>query len=231
MKTLLEYRFNDLLLKKQALTHRSYLNESRKWIDTDYQRLEFLGDAVLGLVLAENLYRRFPDLPEGDLSRLRSVLVDQPSLAALAIKEGLPAAVKLGKGAEQEGGRDNPSILSDLFEAMIGAIYLDGGYDQVRTLIEQIYEAELGEISGVTSKEIDAKSRLQELLASRKEPPPSYHLAEELGPEHHRNFQMEVYQAGKLLGTGQGRSKKAAQQAAAADALKRLEQTVPGNCE
>lgn len=219
MKTLSDYHFKDQQLQQQALTHPSYINEAEHGKSGHYQRLEFLGDALLGLLLAELLYQRYPELPEGELSRLRATLVDQDSLAELARQNGLAPLIKLGKGAEQEGGRDNPSILSDIFEAMVAAVYLDAGFSTVKTLVEGIYHPLLAASDHNPEKWIDAKSRLQELLAVQKQPAPTYHLVEQSGPEHDRIFVMQVKVGDKILGCGQGRSKKAAQQAAAKKAL------------
>lgn len=219
MKILLDYRFKDQQLQQQALTHPSYINEADQGRSGHYQRLEFLGDALLGLLLAELLYQRYPELPEGELSRLRSTLVDQDCLAKLARQHGLAPMIKLGKGAEQEGGRDNPSILSDIFEAMVAAVYLDAGFNTVKTLVEEIYHPLLAASDHNPEKWIDAKSRLQELMAVQKQPAPTYQLIEQSGPEHGRIFVMQVKVGDKILGCGQGRSKKSAQQAAAKEAL------------
>lgn len=219
MKTLSDYHFKDQQLQKQALTHPSYINEADQGRSGHYQRLEFLGDALLGLLLAEQLYQRYPELPEGELSRLRSTLVDQDSLAKLARQHDLASLIKLGKGAEQEGGRHNPSILSDVFEAMVAAVYLDAGFSTVKALVGEIYHPLLVASDQNPEKWIDAKSRLQELMAVQKQPAPIYHLLEQSGPEHDRIFVMQVKVGDKILGCGQGRSKKAAQQAAAKEAL------------
>ena len=219
---LLNHRFGNQTLLQQALTHPSYLNETRQEGAADYQRLEFLGDAVLGLLLADLLYQKFPGLPEGDLSRLRSSLVDQPRLAGLAVEAGIAPLILMGKGAEREGGRTNPSILADVFEALIGAIYCDAGFNAVQQAVMGIYLPLITAIAVDTPPQHDAKSELQEFLAARKQPIPFYNLVAQQGPDHDRLFSVEVVVAGVVLGLGQGRSKKAAQQAAAEAALTRL---------
>lgn len=219
--TILGYCFNNTDLLRQALTHPSYLNEHREVGHDHYQRLEFLGDAVLSLCLADLLSERFPELPEGDLSRLRASLVDQPRLAELAEQAGIGEQILLGKGEERDGGRHKPSILSDILEALIGAIYRDAGFMAVRALVEQIYEPLLAQSQESTTPN-DPKSELQEWLAARRQPVPVYELVEEAGPAHDRRFTVAVVLDGATIGTGEGRSKKAAQQAAAQEALHAL---------
>jgi ribonuclease-3 len=215
---ILGHTFNDQALLRQALTHPSYLNEVRGTGYDDYQRLEFLGDAVLGLLLADLLYTRYPHLPEGDLSRLRSTLVDQPRLAELASSAAISSFILLGRGEERDGGREKPSILADVLEALIGAIYSDAGFTAVRPVVEQLYRP-LFENTDLSASFNDAKSELQELLVSRKQPVPVYVLTNEDGPAHDRRFTVEVMVADTCIGTGEGRSKKTAQQAAAQAAL------------
>ena len=220
---ILGHRFKNPELASQALTHRSHLNEhADKTLKQDYQRLEFLGDAVLGLLLATILLQRFPDMPEGDLSRRRASLVDQPSLARLATEHGLPSLILLGKGAEKEGGRRNPSILADVFEALVGAIYLDAGFVTVQQIVTALYQPQLDRPEPEGSEVYDAKSALQELLAVRKLPAPNYRIVDQHGPDHDRSFVVEVLSGNAVLGTGSGRSKKNAQQNAAVTALAQL---------
>lgn len=222
MPMIFNYQFTNQELLAEALAHPSYLNEQRSAGYANYQRLEFLGDAVLGMLLADMLFQHFPDSDEGELSRLRATLVDQECLARLAVAAGLPALVLLGKGAEREGGRENPSILADVFEAVIGALYREAGFGQVRAVVEQIYAPLLAERARYGFRAADAKSELQELLASRKQPPPEYRLSEDLGPAHARQFKVVVMVADQPLAEGAGRSKRAAQQAAAQAALQQL---------
>lgn len=216
------YQFKDQSLLLEALTHPSYLNEQRIVSHNDYQRLEFLGDAVVGMLLADILCRRFPECTEGELSRLRATLVDQDCLARLAVAAGLPEMVLLGKGAEREGGRENPSILADVFEAVVGALYREAGFEQVSLIIEQIYAPLLEDLATHDFRANDAKSELQELLASRKLPPPEYRLIAAEGPAHARLFKIVVVVADQPLAEGTGRSKRVAQQAAAQAALQQL---------
>jgi len=221
-KLILGHSFINQRLLQQALTHPSYLNEARQEGAADYQRLEFLGDAVLGFLLADLLCQHFPALPEGDLSRLRSSLVDQPRLARLAVDAGIPPLILMGKGAEREGGRTNPSILADVFEALLGAIHCDAGFAAVQQIVKHIYAPLVNAIAAGTPAHHDAKSELQELLAARKQAAPVYNLVDQQGPDHDRLFCIEVSVDGMPLGQGQGRSKKAAQQSAAESALARL---------
>lgn len=224
LETRLGYRFatRDLLLR--ALTHPSYGHESGVSGDVDYQRLEFVGDAVLGMLLAEALYTRFPDAPEGDLSRCRARLADQDSLAAIARECGIGDFMRLGRGEELTGGRRKDSILADILEALIAAVYLEGGLTAARGTFLALF-ADLLSAPAAQLKGIDAKSRLQELLSARQLPAPEYGLVEESGPPHDRNFIFQVLLGGEVIGTGTGRSKKAAQQAAATVALATLENT------
>ena len=227
MKTcnhILGYTFQDQTLLQQALTHPSYLNETRTANCVDYQRLEFLGDAVLGMLLGELLFRKFPDLPEGTLSRMRSALVDQASLAERARVAQIAPLILMGRGAEREGGRTNPSILSDVFEAVVGAIYCDAGFETVRALVCEIYQPLLAELADARSQLNDTKSELQELLAVQKRSAPHYLVVSASGPDHDRIFRVTVSVDGTVIAEGTGRSKKSAQQAAAGAALLQLQQ-------
>lgn len=218
----LGYRFTakDLLLR--ALTHPSYGHESGQPGDVDYQRLEFVGDAVLGMLLAESLYSRFPEADEGDLSRCRARLADQDSLAVIARELGIGDFIRLGRGEEMTGGRRKDSILADVLEAVIAAVYLEGGLFAARGMVLALFAGLLSAPAALL-KGSDAKSRLQELLSARQLPAPEYNLIMESGPPHDRNFTFQVLLGDDVIGTGTGRSKKAAQQAAAAVALEALE--------
>lgn len=222
--TILGYTFLDTSLLRQALTHPSFVNEARDSDVTDYQRLEFLGDAVLGFCLADLLSERYPDLAEGDLSRLRSSLVDQPRLAELAAGLDIAPHILLGRGEEQDGGREKPSILADVLEALIGAIYRDAGFTTIRLLIEQLYLPLLPPVV-VGAVLNDPKSELQEWLAAHHRPLPTYMLTGEDGPPHHRRFTVSISLDGQLIGMGEGRSKKTAQQVAAKAALELLQRS------
>lgn len=214
----LGYRFRDASLVQRALTHPSHGHEQGG--TGDYQRLEFLGDAVLGMVLAEELYRRFPAQDEGVLSRIRSQVANQETLAGIARGIGVGEYVRLGRGEEQSAGKEKDSILADVLEALLGALYLDGGLAAARSLVASLFG---GVLAGQASLGInDAKSELQELLSARRMANPQYQLVAESGPPHDRLFRFRVLVDGVVTGEGEGRSKKAAQQAAATEALQRM---------
>ena len=211
MKTLEEkigYTFRDRTLLENALTHSSYANEHRGGLPSN-ERLEFLGDSILGLVVADHLYRTRPDLPEGDLTRIRAALVCEGSLVQVAKSLDLGSYLKLGKGEAHGGGRARPSIQADAVEAMLAAVYLDGGIGQARKLIHDLV---LTDEKEKTAAGRDFKTALQELVQR------------ESGPDHAKTFCMEVQLNGKTIGAGQGRSKKEAEQAAAKAAVASLEQ-------
>lgn len=217
-KEILGYSFKDASLLQQALTHPSFLNEARGWETPDYQRLEFLGDAVLSLCLADILFNRYQDMPEGELSRLRASLVDQPTLAEIATLNNIGAHAMLGKGEERDGGRNKPSILSDVLEAILGAIYLDGGLQEAKLLISNLY-SDLIERPLQSAPPVDPKSELQEALAASGKNVPMYSLLSKDGPAHAPVFRFSVSVDDLILAEGEGNSKKAAQQAAAMAAL------------
>lgn len=217
---MLGHCFSNSSLLITALTHPSYLNECSG--DADYQRLEFLGDAVLGMILADLLYTRFQDLSEGELSRLRASLADQPRLAELADGTGIAPFILLGKGEQQDSGSRKPSILADVLEAVIGAIYLDAGFQAAKDVVEQLYSKLLDDPALALSLN-DPKSRLQEWLAANRHAQPVYSLVSEDGPPHDRSFTISVSVGDEIWGTGTGRSKKAAQQDAALVALERIQ--------
>lgn len=216
----LGYRFMDCSLLHQALTHPSFHNEQGTG-GGDYQRLEFLGDAILGMLLAESLYARFPAADEGELSRSRAQLAEQGSLAGIARGRGIGAFILVGRGEELTAGRDKDSILCDVLEAIIAAVYLDGGLEAARRLVRALFGGLL-DAPRDSAAARDAKSELQELLSIRALPPPEYRLTDESGPPHDRQFRFQVLIEGRVAGEGQGRSKKVAQQAAATRALELL---------
>ena len=221
---LIEYNFSDTKLLDLALTHPSFHHEQAGGGVGDYQRLEFLGDAILGMVLAETLFLHHPGENEGTLSRLRSQMADQDTLASLARNLGVGPFIRLGRGEEQSSGSDKDSILADVLESIIAAIYLDGGFESARGFVVRLF-SEIMAKPDAELKTGDAKSLLQEKLSTCKLPPPHYILLEESGPPHDREFVFQVFVEEKLLGTGIGRSKKHAQQSAASKALKFLEKT------
>lgn len=224
MKTLeakLGYTFRDEQLLENALTHSSYANEHRSKGVLSNERLEFLGDAILGLVVADHLYRNRPELPEGDLTRIRAALVCESSLVEVARGLDLGRYLKLGRGEEGCGGRRRPSILADAVEAVLAAVYLDGGIGQVRQIISTLI-IDQGEQK--VAKGRDFKTMLQELAQRETGRVLSYELVGESGPDHHKTFSMQVLLNGQLVGEGQGHSKKEAEQAAAQAALERLKE-------
>lgn len=225
MKTLEEkigYSFQDRRLLENALTHSSYANEHRMAKVPSNERLEFLGDSILGLVVADHLYRTRPDLPEGDLTRIRAALVCESSLVEVARGLNLGSYLKLGKGEDHGGGRARPSIQADAVEAMLAAVYLDGGIGQARKLIHRLV---LNQEEARTAAGRDYKTALQELVQRENGQILSYRLTGEKGPDHDKIFAMEVLLNGQSIGAGQGRSKKEAEQAAAKAAVLRLEGT------
>lgn len=221
LQTLIGFHFSDVALLNEALTHRSYANEQREKC-ADNERLEFLGDAILGLVIAETLFIGDIQRPEGELSRLRSELVNAGTLAQLARQIDLGAALKLGRGEVKAGGNDKENILADAFEALLGAIYLEGGIAAVRPVILHLFTQVMIEKT-LQQGNSDFKSQLQEYLQSLQQTPPEYVLIETGGPEHDRTFVVEARTPVQVLGVGQGRSKKEAEQAAAGAALKTLQ--------
>jgi ribonuclease-3 len=211
-------RFKDPRMREAALTHRSYAFE-RDLAETN-ERLEFLGDAVLGLVVTDLAYRRFPDLPEGELAKLRAATVNMITLADVARDLGLGEEVFLGKGEEQSGGRDKTSILADAMEAVLGSVYLDRGLDAARRLIERLFWPRMvAYVRGEGDR--DYKTGLQELAAQDLGSVPQYRVTEE-GPDHAKQFTATVFLGGQSYGTGSGRSKKEAEQRAAREAYARL---------
>jgi ribonuclease III len=211
-------RLSDRGLLEQALTHRSYAFEAGG-LPTN-ERLEFLGDAVLGLVVSGLIFHAYPEAPEGRLAKLRAAAVNTQSLARLARSVGIGEHVRLGRGEEQSGGRDKDSILADTTEALLGAVYLDQGMWVASELITRLFSGLLTEIA-TRGESLDAKTSLQELCAASYGTLPSYQLSEE-GPDHRKRFTARVTVAGRMLGEGAGRNKKEAEQAAAARALAAL---------
>jgi ribonuclease-3 len=214
----LRVRFRDAELREAALTHRSFAFE--EGLDVNNERLEFLGDAVLGLVVTDLAYREFPDLAEGELAKLRAAIVNMSALADVGRDLGLGRAVKLGKGEEMSGGRDKSSILADALEAVLGAIYLDLGLDVARKIIERLFRPRM--VAYVRGEgERDFKTILQELASQDLRLLPEYRIADR-GPDHQKEFTATVYLGGRAWGTGTGRSKKEAEQQAAHEAFVRL---------
>ena len=213
--------FNDPSLLEQALIHRSYINENPGFAPASNERLEFLGDAVLGLVVAERLYQDFPHSTEGEMTKLRAALVCRDTLTRIARTIRLGDYLYLGKGEEASGGRHKPANLARAFEAVIGAIFLDQGSVTASDFILRLFSKELDEVAS-RGAGIDYKSRLQELIQARGEPVPVYHVIDAAGPDHDKRFTVEVRAGDIVLGKGSGKSKKAAETEAARSALERL---------
>ena len=217
----LNYTFRDPALLEEALSHSSYANEHRAAHLRSNERLEFLGDSVLGFVTAEFLFLQHPDLPEGDLTRIRAALVCEQSLYEVAQKLDLGSYLKLGRGEESGGGRARTSILADATEAVFAAVYLDGGVSAASALIHRcLLEAEREEV--VEERRRDYKPALQELVQRQADQVLAYRMVGEEGPDHAKTFMAEVLLNGERLGTGSGHSKKEAEQAAARSALEGL---------
>lgn len=214
----LEYRFKDVGLLRNALTHSSYANEHRDMGLTSNERLEFLGDSVLGMVVADQLYREHPDMPEGELTRTRAALVCESSLEEVARGLQLGECLLLGKGEDAGGGRERPSILADATEAVLAAIYLDGGIAQARRVIRKLILGK--EEEKAVSR--DYKTALQELIQRESGQRLTYGLAGESGPDHAKRFTVEVALNGAIIGAGEGRTKKEAEQNAARAAIQAL---------
>jgi ribonuclease-3 len=217
----LQISFQNIALLRQALVHRSYLNENPDFELRSNERLEFLGDSMLSAVVAEKLYKDYPDLPEGDMTKLRSALVRGEALARIAHRLNLADYLYLGRGEESSGGRAKQSILADALEAVIGAFFLDQGFDACRGLILKLYEGEMGRAvdRGINA---DFKSQLQEVTQSRYGNVPEYRIVGTEGPDHAREFVVEVALDGAVLGRGRGRSKRDAEKKAARAALNEL---------
>ena len=213
--------FNDLSFLEQALVHRSYINENPGLALASNERLEFLGDAVLGLVITEKLYLEYPQCSEGEMTKLRSALVRRDTLARIARTISLGNYLYLGKGEEASGGRYKLANLAGALEAVIAAVFLDQGSTTARDLVLRLLNKELQKVVSHGVK-TEYKSQLQELIQSRQQPTPTYHLAEAVGPAHDRKFTVEVRVGNTVLGRGSGKSKKAAETGAARLALERL---------
>lgn len=211
-------QFNDSSLLELALIHSSYINENPGIAQESNERLEFLGDAVLGLVITEKLYQDFPGSAEGELTRLRSALVRREMLARIARAIDLGEYLFLGNGEEAGGGRNKPVNLAGAFEALLAAIYLDQGSDAVRSFILQLFGPEIYKQAHLVAG-TDYKSKLQEVVQAQRQITPFYHVIEAVGPDHARQFTVEVKVGSIILGRGTGKSKKAAEMEAARAAL------------
>ncbi len=211
----LKYEFKDRKLILTALTHSSYANEHRCQSN---ERLEFIGDSILGMVVATYLYRLYPDMPEGKMTKLRAELVCEQSLWSVASTLGFGEHLRLGKGEEMSGGRARHSILADCVEAVIAALYLDGGFEVAKSFIMEHILSELDD-EGFTAAVTDYKTELQELIQQKPNRSIAYVMVGESGPDHDKRFAAEVRLNGEALGSGEGRTKKEAEQNAAKSAL------------
>lgn len=221
----LGYQFNDIDYLRRALTHSSYANENKKDKIKNNERLEFLGDSVLGLVVSEYLYSHFPNLAEGQLTKVRARIVCESSLGDAAVDLGIGQYMFFGRGEEMTGGRERTSILSDCFEALIAAMYLDGGIEIVRQFVlSHMDSIILDAIQGKLF--IDYKTRLQEVIQIKKGNRIKYEIFKEEGPDHSKEFYTHVKLNEEIIGVGKGRSKKESEQAAAKEGLKKLQEAI-----
>jgi ribonuclease III len=213
----LAYFFKDISTLEQALTHRSFANEHPAAEAAHNERLEFLGDAVLNLVLSDILLKKFPDLPEGTLSKMRAGQVNEKRLAQLSVQLDLGAYLLIGKGEEMTGGRKKASLLADAFEAVLGAIYLDGGFQSATNFVDRLFRSELEDDLDQSSD--DYKTLLQEYCQGKLKTVPVYRVFKEEGPDHKKIFFVEVKIADRVISKGRGKTKKEAQQKAAGKAF------------
>jgi ribonuclease III len=217
----LHYSFKDRSLLVLAFIHRSYVNEHKE-IDQHNERLEFLGDSVLGLLISEHLYRTLPDTPEGDLSFLRSRLIEASSCVTFVHKCQIESYLLLGRGEQMNDGRGRDSILADLFEAVIGAIFLDGGLEAAKRFLFDNFAAEI--TATLKTPISNWKAQLQDYCQKKYQQAPIYQVISATGPDHQKHYKISVWMGEQQLGCGEGGSKKAAQQEAAANAMARLKE-------
>jgi len=223
LETALGYCFKDRALLLKALTHRSHSHERGREAEDSYERLEFLGDALLGLFVADWLFRHDETAPEGSLSRRRQMVVRTSTLAAIARSIGLGDAIRLGRGEELTGGRGKTSLLADVFEAVLGAVYLDGGIRPSRAFVRRHLGRTLLETGKGERRSDDYKTRLQEEIQAQLQRTPGYRIVSTTGPAHALRFEVEVLVDGRVLGRGTGSNRKRAEQDAARQALTALE--------
>ncbi len=222
LESRLNYRFREPAVLERALTHRSKAHEDATGSTIDNESLEFLGDAVLGFVMADLLFRDFPQFDEGRKSKVKATLVSTDTLARLGRRLGLGEFLALGRGEEKTGGRAKHALLADCCEAVIAAVYLDGGIDAARDFVEREFADDLEDVRSPEFWARDYKSALQELVQSREFPLPEYSVAAESGPDHKKIFHVEVRVRGEVMGAARGPSKKAAEQEAAHQAIEKL---------
>jgi ribonuclease III len=222
-QNIISYSFRDIGLLENALIHRSFVNENPAPLNKDNERLEFLGDAVLGLCISDILMKKFPDYTEGQLSKLRAFVVNEHSLADLARNLEIGVYLLLGRGEESSGGRTKSSILSNAFEAVIASVYLDSGFENAHKFVEAVFEPLIKE--GIKTEIFrDYKTALQEICQNRFKAPPRYIQIREHGPDHDKIFEVSLSIADIITTTGKGKSKKEAEQQAARKAFKEIQQ-------
>jgi ribonuclease III len=221
-----QYDFKDEALLLEALVHRSYIRTAEGADLDSYERLEFLGDSVLGLIVAEQLYLRFPEYSEGELTKLKSLLVNETSLARIGGEAGLGEIVRLSPDEERSGGRKRQSIIADCFEAALGAIYLDGSIEPVREVVNRLIISRVDDVQADKSQ-INYKGHLLEFLQSRGEAAPQYDVIDETGPDHRKIFSVAIKFRGETIGVGEGAAKKEAEQKAAREGLQALRSRFP----
>lgn len=219
----LEYTFRNIALLENALTHSSYANEARNGVKSN-ERLEFLGDSVLSIIVSDYIFKEFSNIPEGDLTKIRASLVCEKSLCEFARELNLGEYLRLGKGEIKGGGRERDSILADAFEAVLAAIYLDGGVSAARNLVLRFISPELEQANDSVIK--DYKTALQEIIQRNPEESVTYILTGESGPDHDKIFEVEVHLNSNIIGKGVGKSKKRAEQMAAMQALKLMGENI-----
>lgn len=221
----LGFSLGDPQVALTALTHKSYVNEHRKEGLEDNERLEFLGDAVVDLAISHRLMERFPEAREGVLSKIRATIVNEEGLFLVAKSLGLGDLLRLGRGEELTGGREKPSVLADALEAVVAAIYLDGGLSRALQFVDRFF-AEALDAASAGNPDRDYKTQVQELAQSRLRATPRYQLVDETGPDHAKIFQVEVLVGDTVYGRGEGRSKKEAEQWAASAALDAIQKVL-----
>lgn len=214
------YRFKDKSILEKALTHSSYANENKMKVYENNERLEFLGDSIIGLIISQHLYKKYPKHPEGELTKLRAMIVCEPSLALAAKSISLGEYLLLGRGEEMTGGRHRESILADGMEAIVGAIYIDSDFVTTYNVVMNKFGNGIKKASTRGCLFIDYKTELQEVVQRKKEMKIEYSVYKEEGPDHDKVFYTKVYVNGETLGKGKGKNKKEAEQVAAKNALK-----------
>ncbi len=222
IQSIIQYQFNRIEVLKTALTHSSYANEHKNRIIKDNERLEFLGDAILDLIISNYLFSKYQDMPEGDLSKLRASIVCEASLAKMAKDIYLGRYMLFGKGEDMTGGRERASILADAFEALTGAIFVDGGFEEANRFIERTLIKKIEQVASIEDLYTDYKTLLQENIQKESNAPIYYEITGEDGPDHDKNFYVDVYHGNVCLGKGTGKSKKEAEQNAAKIAINNL---------